>query len=76
MLPVADGVIAGQLVDGVIVVSRIGAVRRRSIRELLARLGDARIPLVGFVANDTPHDDQYGYYDPERDAELEPTPVG
>jgi capsular exopolysaccharide synthesis family protein len=76
VLPVADGVIAGQLVDGVIMVSRIGAVRRRSIRELLARLGDARIPLVGFVANDTEDDDQYDYYDPDREAALDKTPVG
>ncbi len=76
VLPVADAVIAGQVADGVIVVSRIGAVRRRSIRELLARLGDARIPVVGFVANDTDDPAHNGYYDPERHAHAQKAPVG
>lgn len=63
VLPVADALIAGQHVDGVIVVSRIGEVRRRAVRELLGRLEEARIPLVGLVANDT-GDVQHGYYEP------------
>lgn len=62
VLPVADALLAGQQVDGVIVVSRIGGVRRRSVREMLGRLEEARIPLVGLVANDVSGAAPHGYY--------------
>lgn len=74
VLPVADTLIAGQLVDAAILVTRIGEVRRRSIRQLLRRLEDAEIPVVGFVANDRPRQSYYGdydgysYYEPTRPA--------
>ena len=67
VLPVADALIAGQLVDGAIVVSRIGGVRRRSIRDLLGRLEEARIPLVGLVANDVAESAPENYYTSTRD---------
>lgn len=53
VLPVADALIIGQLVDGALVVSRIGNVRRRAVRDVLNRLDEARVPLVGLVANDS-----------------------
>jgi capsular exopolysaccharide synthesis family protein len=86
VLPVVDALIAGQLVDGAIVVSRIGMVRRRSVRELLQRLDDADVQTLGLVANDTTDAGEYGYYGPaeappsgEAPATGEspaPTPVG
>ena len=54
VLPVADALVAGQVVDGAIVVGRIGMVRRRSLRESLRRIDSAGIPIVGMVANDLP----------------------
>lgn len=66
VLPVADALIAGQLVDGVLVVCRIGEVRRRQVRDLFNRLDSSELNVVGMVANDTSEDTPYGYYDPER----------
>lgn len=68
VLPVADALIAGQRVDGALVVSRIGMVRRRAVRELLTRLADAGISVIGLVANDTEAENPYGYYDSDDDA--------
>lgn len=62
VLPVADPLIAAQHVDGAIVVSRVGLVRRRAVRELLFRLDAARVTIIGLVANDTVHDGVYEYY--------------
>jgi capsular exopolysaccharide synthesis family protein len=73
VLPVADTLIAGQLVDASILVARIGEVRRRALRQLLGRLDEADIPVIGFVANDLPRHSYYAdaqgyysYYDPSR----------
>lgn len=62
VLPVADALVAARAVDGVVVVARIGQVRRREVRTLLRRLRDARIPVVGFAANDSRVDATYGEY--------------
>lgn len=62
VLPVADALIAGQHVDGAVAVGRIGAVRRRAVRELLSRLEEADIPVIGLLANDTTAETPYGYY--------------
>lgn len=71
VLPVADALIAGQLVDGALVVSRIGEVRRRAVREALDRLGEAGVDIVGLVANDTLSDEAgYGDYGDYSPAEL------
>ena len=76
VLPVADALIAGQLVDGAIAVSRIGVVRRRAVRELIDRLEEAEIPLLGLVANDTRDSGQYDYYNTEAPApEATPAPA-
>jgi non-specific protein-tyrosine kinase len=64
VLPVADALIAGQHVDGVIGVCRMGRVRRRSVRELFNRLDEAAIIAVGLVANDSKDDSSYEEYGP------------
>ena len=48
---VSDTLILSTAVDGVIVVARGGRTRRRALRQLVARLGTARAPLVGVVLN-------------------------
>lgn len=65
VLPVADALIAGLRVDGAVVVSRIGVVRRRAVREMLSRMDEARVPLVGFVANDVSSASSYDSYEPD-----------
>lgn len=67
-LPVADSLIASQLVDGVLAVCRMGEVRRRQLSEMTARLESADVRLLGYVANGTDVEAPYGYYDPERRA--------
>jgi polysaccharide biosynthesis transport protein len=69
VLPVADALISGQHVDGAIAVGRVGLVRRRAVRELIGRLEEAGIPLVGLVANDTDELAPGGYYDSRAPAE-------
>lgn len=64
VLPVADALIAGQHVDGVIGVCRMGRVRRRSVRELINRMDEAAITVVGLVANDSRDDASYDEYGP------------
>lgn len=62
VLPVADARIAGRHTDGALVVARVGQVRRRALRDLLDRLDEAMLPVVGFVANDAREEGSYGYY--------------
>lgn len=62
VLPVADALVAARAVDGVVVVARVGQVRRREVRTLLRRLRDARIPVLGFAANDAQVEAPYGEY--------------
>lgn len=64
VLPVADALIAGQHVDGVIGVCRMGRVRRRAVRELFNRLDEAAITAVGLVANDSKDESSYEEYGP------------
>ena len=73
VLPVADALIAGQQLDGAVVVSRIGNVRRREVRDLLNRLEEAGIALVGLVANDLTSGAGDEYYGPE--PTVEPAPA-
>lgn len=63
VLPVADALLAGQGVDGAIVVGRVGTVRRRSLRDALGRMTEASIEVVGLVANDAEPSDLYDTYD-------------
>ncbi|WP_436793928.1 polysaccharide biosynthesis tyrosine autokinase [Actinospongicola halichondriae] len=62
VLPVADPLVVGRSVGGAIVVSRIGAVRRRDLRALVRRFKDAQISIVGFVSNDGESSDDYQEY--------------
>ncbi len=62
VLPVSDPLVVAHHVDGTIVVSRIGQVRRREIRNVIRVFNDARLPIVGFVANDGLTDTEYGDY--------------
>lgn len=62
VLPVADPLVVSRAVDGAIIVARIGQVRRREIRTTLRRLQDAKVRVVGFVANDGDTRSQYGDY--------------
>lgn len=62
VLPVADALVVAQRVDGALVVSRVGLVRRRAVRDLLSRLEEAEVRLAGFVANDVNEALGYQYY--------------
>lgn len=73
VLPVADALIIGQLVDGTVTVCRIGEVRRRQVRELFKRLDNSDLPIAGIVANDVVDEPSYGYYQPNGSS-AEPHP--
>ncbi|MGH9275787.1 MAG: polysaccharide biosynthesis tyrosine autokinase [Acidimicrobiales bacterium] len=65
VLPVADALIAGQHVDGIVAVCRIGAVRRRQVREMFSRLDASELEVIGMVANDSVTESPYTYYGPD-----------
>jgi capsular exopolysaccharide synthesis family protein len=70
VLPVADPLLVARAVDVVLVVSRLGVVRRREVRATLRRLRDASLPVVGLVVNDVEPDRSYvSYHAPAADAE-------
>lgn len=75
VLPVADALIAGQVVDGAVVVGRVGTVKRRSLRDALDRMTEASIRIVGLVANDAESSETYetygSYTDPAEDVDDE-----
>lgn len=64
VLQAADALVAARAIDAALVVARVGQVRRREVRALLRRLRDARIPLIGFVANGGTAEVSYGEYAP------------
>lgn len=66
VLPVADPLIVGQHADGVVVVCRMGAIRRRQVREMFNRLDASELEVIGTVANDLVEEAPYTYYGPDR----------
>lgn len=69
VLPVADALLAARGVDAMLVVGRLGSVRRRDLRQTLRRIRDAGIPVIGFVANDSSVSQYGNYYSDYTDAE-------
>jgi len=62
VLPVADPLLVARSVDVVLLVSRLGVVRRREVRATLRRLRDAALPVVGIVVNDAEPERSYVAY--------------
>lgn len=62
VLPVADPLLVARAVDVVLLVSRLGVVRRREVRATLRRLRDAALPVVGIVVNDAEPERSYVAY--------------
>jgi polysaccharide biosynthesis transport protein len=66
LLAVGDAQTLSALVDGIIVVSRLGA-HRRQLQELARQLPNYRADVLGFVLTGAKHSDSYSYgygYDP------------
>ena len=64
LLPVADPLIVSKATDATLVLARVGAVRRRELRQALRRFREAGVSVAGFIANDTSSEsgyEQYGY---------------
>ena len=62
VLPVADPILVAKAAGQVILVARIGVVRRRELRETLRRLEESGVNVGGFVANDVEGWAGYGDY--------------
>lgn len=52
VLPVADALEVSRVVDAVLLVVRVDRIRRRDVAAAVRRFRDARVRLLGFVAND------------------------
>lgn len=53
--PVGDAQILANYADSVILVARIGATKRRTLRYIITRFWDMDVDLLGCIANDVPH---------------------
>lgn len=51
LLALADGLVVGKHVDGVLIVAEAGQTSLHSIRQVLRRAGGAQLPILGFVLN-------------------------
>jgi Mrp family chromosome partitioning ATPase len=51
LLPVSDGVLLAQMVDGVVLVARSGRTKTSHINAAMDLLKDARAPMLGAVLN-------------------------
>ncbi len=53
--PVGDAQVLANLVDGVIMVARIGKTKRRAIKFAVTRFEEIDAPIFGWIANDVSH---------------------
>ena len=61
VLPVADALLAARAVDQVVLVGRVGVVRRRELKAAVRRFRDSSLDILGMVANDAQAGTRYGY---------------
>lgn len=78
LLPVADGAVLAALVDGVLVLANVTAVRRHQLAEALRNLGQVDATVLGIVLNEVVRARRsYGYYgDAPPTGEPDPGPDG
>jgi tyrosine-protein kinase len=60
LLAVGDVLALSPMVDGLVVVTRLG-IRRRQLEDFSRQLHNCRAPILGFVLTGTAHGDSYGY---------------
>ena len=51
LLAIADGLVIGRHVDGVILVTEAGQTTLQAVKQVIRRAKEARVPLMGFVLN-------------------------
>lgn len=73
VLPVADALLAARAADTVILIGRLGVVRRRELKAAVRRFRSANLDLLGIVANDTEMSAAYGYGGYYGDYESQPS---
>lgn len=61
VLPVADALLAARAADTVVLIGRLGVVRRRELKAALRRFRDSKLDILGLVANDTQTTSDYAY---------------
>jgi capsular exopolysaccharide synthesis family protein len=65
VLPVADPLAVAGVVDGVVLVARVGQVRRKELAATIRRVRDLDVPVLGVVVNDVIFPSAtYGGYSP------------
>lgn len=62
VLPVADALEVSRIADAALLVVRVDRIRRRDITAAVKRFRDARVRLLGFVANDLSATSGFGEY--------------
>lgn len=62
VLPVADALAMAQMVDGVIVLAKVGSTTKPQLTEVLDRLAQVNAPIIGIVLNEVSESRRYGPY--------------
>jgi capsular exopolysaccharide synthesis family protein len=62
LLAIADGLVIGRHVDGVILVTEAGQTTVQAVKQVMRRAKEARVPLMGFVLNKVSQSGREGSY--------------
>ncbi|WP_420597418.1 Wzz/FepE/Etk N-terminal domain-containing protein [Deinococcus sp.] len=61
LLALADGLVVGRQMDGVILVIDAGQTKLQAVRQVLRRTREADMPIMGFVVNKLPESERESY---------------
>ncbi len=61
LLAIADGLVLGRHVDGVLLVTEAGQTSLQAVKQVMRRTREARLPMIGFILNKVSQSDSEGY---------------
>ena len=61
LLAIADGLVLGRHVDGVLLVTEAGQTTLQAVKQVMRRTREARVPMMGFVLNKVSQSDRESY---------------
>ncbi len=61
LLAIADGLVLGRHVDGVVLITEAGQTTLQAVKQVMRRTREARVPMMGFVLNKVSQSDRESY---------------
>ncbi|AWN23009.1 succinoglycan biosynthesis protein exop [Deinococcus irradiatisoli] len=62
LLSLADGLVLGRHVDGVLLITEAGQTTVQAVKQVMRRTREARVPMLGFLLNKVSQSEREGYY--------------